>query len=95
MWKTQDKINIFSKSFRPDITEKRFVVKEVKNTTSGKYMKEHFKGREISRKLFINKNWKIVCVQNQKSTKKSNIRCVKWKGYDNSINGQINATDIA
>lgn len=56
MWKTQGKINIFSKSFRPDITEKRFVVKEVKNATSGKYMKEHFKGREISRKLFINKN---------------------------------------
>lgn len=56
MWKTQDKINIFSESFRPDIAEKRFVVKEVKNATSGKYMKEHFKGREISRKLFINKN---------------------------------------
>ena len=88
--------NIFAKGYTPNWSEEVFLIKEVKNTVPWTYNISDLNGEKVIGTFYEKEQQKI----NQKEfriekviKKKGNKLYVKWKGYDNSFNSQIDRTD--
>ena len=84
--------NFFAKGYTTNWSKEVFLIKKIKNTVPWTYVINDFKGEEIVRIFYEKEQQKT----NQKEfriekviKRKSDKLCVKWKGYDNSLNSQI------
>ena len=89
--------NIFAKGYNRNWFEEVFVIKKVKNTLPWIYVINDLTGEEIIGTFYEYKlhktdqtKFKIEKVIKRKGAK----LYVKWKGYDNSFNSQIDKKDI-
>ena len=89
--------NIFAKGYTPNWSEEVFVIKKVKNTVSWTYVINDLNGEEIMGTFYEKElqktnqeEFRIEKVIKRKGDK----MYVKWKGYDNSLNGWIDEKDL-
>ena len=82
--------NIFAKGCTPNWSEEVFVIKKIKNTVSWTYVINDLNGEEIFGTFYekeLQKKKKKKEFRIEKVIKKKRDKlCVKWKGYDNSVN---------
>ena len=88
--------NIFGKEYTPNWSEEVFLIKEVKNALQWTYNVGDLNGEKVIGTFYEKEQQKT----NQKEfriekviKKKGDKLYVKWKGYDNSFNSQIDRTD--
>ena len=89
--------NIFAKGYMPNWLEEVFVIIKIKNTVLWTNVINDLNGEEIVGKFYEKELQKT----NQKEfrtekvlKRKGDKLYVKWKGYDNSFNSQIDKKDL-
>ena len=89
--------NIFPKGYMPNWLEEVFDISKIKNTVPWTYVINDLNGEEIVGTFYEKELQKT----NQKEfriekvlKKKGDKLYVKWKGYDNSFNSQIDKKDL-
>ena len=89
--------NILAKGYMPNWSEEVFVIKKVKNTVWGTYVINDLNGEEIT-ETFYEKELQKTSQEEFRIEKvirrKGDKLCVKWKGYDNSINSWIDKASL-
>ena len=81
--------NIFAKGYTPNLSEKIFLIKEIKNTVPWTYVLNDLNNEEITGTFYEKELQKIDQreFRTEKIIKKKGDKLyVKWKGYDNSFN---------
>ena len=83
--------NIFAKGYTPNWSEEVFVVSKIKNTVSWTYFINDLNGEEIigtfQEKELQKTNQQELRIETVIRRKDNYMS--KWKGYDNSVNSQI------
>ena len=89
--------NVFAKGYTPNCSEKKFIVKKIKNTVPWTYVVSDLNGEEIVGSFYEKELQKA----NQKEfriekviKRKGNKLYVKWKGYKNYFNSWIGKKNL-
>ena len=88
--------NVFAKGYTPNLSEKIFMVKKVKNTVPWTYIISELNREEIVGTFYENElskpNQKEFRIEKVIKRKKDKLY-VKWKDYDSSFNSWIDKKD--
>ena len=92
--------SIFAKGYTPNWSEKKFLIKEIKNIVPWTYVINDLNDEEIIGICYEKKLQKIdqqeFSIEKviKKKKKKRNKLYIKWKGYDNSFNSWIDKKNL-